>query len=440
MGKYGIFCFCSVLLLSGLCPAGGYPSEHFLIYSDLDPNYVGYARQAAESYYENLSDRYFPVGWEEPLTIYYSRTAGESRQLLKDHGFQEQAEYGFYIPKVPAAYVHCLDERGESLGWGPLYHELVHHFVRRNFRGAPEWFEEGLACFFGRQGQVGRLGPVITGPEPQVARVLKEKIDRGSRPNVKLLFSTKGRDFYEWPIGRSFAQLFFYWLYERGQLETYLANVRRKGFELSVLEQTVGGSFGKINMELLDFLRANCEAAGCVAEGLAAGDERRKQQAFGDALRARPDYLRARLELARSLYRCGDFGLCRKQLKTILTNPKGGYRRSAAALTGNSYYKQKAYERARSYYLQAWDCAENYPYKYRLAYRIGNCCYYLQDSAEAVKWYSSFLDNNWQQGEMAESMAYARKFIEQQKTAGRPPGRRQVPAGKCQGENTSVHR
>ena len=84
------------LLYSGLAlffvlsaSAEEYRSEHFVIHSDLDPRIVEIYQKNCEAFYESmLAGRYFRSGWQEPLTIYYSKTHSDTFKLYFEHGLK----------------------------------------------------------------------------------------------------------------------------------------------------------------------------------------------------------------------------------------------------------------------------------------------------------------------------------------------------------------
>ena len=411
MKKQIFLCVCWIVLLFTNAFAEDCQSDHFIIHSDLDPCYMQFVRANAEAYYENLQGRYFQTGWQKPLTIYYSRTQSDTQQLLDKDGHKIKVDYGFYESSTPAVYTHQFMNNGELGGWGTLFHEITHHFIQLNYRDPPAWFDEGLACFLGEQTRIVKGKITVGRPNPWREQILRNEIEQGRRPNIKRLFSSSTEQFNEWDLGCHFARAFFYWLHETGRLEQYLKNVQKKGYELSVLEETVSDSYGKINVELSKFIKKNCYAGAYLKDGRQTEDEAQKIQASLKALDLKPDYQAARLELAECYYRSRDYEKCRENLKQILDNPESIEYRQAAGLMANTYYNEKDYPKALDYYNKAWEYSDYYEYKYRLAYQIGNCCYYLKDPEGAKQWYKKFLDCKWEQESMKASADYARKYL-----------------------------
>jgi tetratricopeptide (TPR) repeat protein len=411
MKKQIFLCACCALLLFTNAFAENCQSDHFIISSDLDPCYVQFVRANAEAYYENLQGRYFQTGWQKPLTIYYSRTQSDTQQLLNKDGHATEVNYGLYESSIPAVYTHQFMNNGELSGWGTLFHEITHHFIQLNYRSQPAWFDEGLACFLGEQTLIVKGELTVGRPNPWREQILRNEIEQGRRPNIKRLFSSSTEQFNEWDLGCHFARAFFYWLHETGRLEQYLKNVQKKGYELSVLEETVSWSYGRINIGLSKFIKKDCYAGAYLKDGRQTEDQAQKIQAFLKALELKPDYQTARLELAECSYRSRDYENCRENLKQILDDPESIEYRQAAGLMANTYYNEKDYPKALEYYNKAWEYSDYYEYKYRLAYQIGNCCYYLKDPEGAKQWYKKFLDCKWEQESMKASADYARKYL-----------------------------
>jgi tetratricopeptide (TPR) repeat protein len=418
MKKQIFLCVCCALLLLTDAFAESGQSSHFVICSDLDPCYVQFIRANAEAYYENLQStghltagRYFQTVWAKPLTIYYSRTQSDTQQLLDKNGHKLKVSCGFYEPNTPAVYTHQFMNNGEPGSWGALFHEIAHHFIHLNYRSPPVWFDEGLACFLGEQTRIVKGKLTVGGPNPQREQILRNEIEQGRRLNIKRLLSSSTEQFNEWDLGCHFARAFFYWLHEIGRLEQYLKNVQKKGYELSVLEETTSDSYGKINVELSKFIKKDCFAGAYLKDGQQTEDEAQKIQAFLKALELKPDYHTARLELAECYYRSRDYENCRENLKQILDDLESIEYRQAASLMANTYYNQKDYSRALEYYNKAWEYSDYYEYKYRLAYQIGNCFYYLKDPEGAKQWYKKFLDCNWEPEKMKTAVDYAHKYL-----------------------------
>jgi Tfp pilus assembly protein PilF len=213
-------------------------------------------------------------------------------------------------------------------------------------------------------------------------------------------------------LGCHFARAFFYWLYETNQLKKYLKTVREKGYELPVLEEALSMSYGEVNVELLKFIKNDCYAGAYLKDGQDTEDNAQKIQSLKKALELKPDYQLARLELAECYYKNGDRKGCRDNLELILKDPQSAEYRPAACLMAGTYYDEADYSSAFEYYNKAWENSDYYEYKYRLAYKIGNCLYHMQDHECAKKWYKKFLDCKWEQDAMKSGEAYARKYIE----------------------------
>jgi len=417
MKKQVLLCFCCALLPFTSSFTEKCQKNHFTIHTDLNPLYVQFVQANAEAFYQNLQQRYFQTPWEEPLIIYYSETGSETLKLIKLQGHKDEAASGQYIASVPAVYAHRITNDGQPCGWSTLFHEITHHFIHQNFQNPPEWFNEGLASFLGEQTRIIKGKLTIACPDPKLGLMLKSTIEEGRRLSIRRLLSTSKESFYRWSVGPQFAQTFFYWLNDIGQLEQYLKNTQQKNYELSVLEKTLSRPYGKINTELAAFIKKNCYAPAYLEEGRQAKNKAQKELALLKALEIKPDYHAARLDLAKCYNRNKDYKKCRDYLKQILDTPESCHHRQAATLMGNTYYNQKDYLSALEYYIIAWEYSDLHEDKYRVAYQIGNSYYYLQDPENAKQWYQKFLDCNWEPKQMEAATNYAQKYIELTHTA-----------------------
>jgi len=408
--KHTLLYFGWIFLFSTNALAETYQSKHFVIYSDLDPRYVQFIQVNAEAFYANMEGRYFRTGWQKSLIIYYTKTEADTQKLLVEHGHKGGPGYGHYISSTPAIYTHRLMNNGEISGLGTLFHEITHHFIDLNYRNPPAWFNEGLACFLGERVRIVKGKLLVGQPNPWREQILRDKIEKGFKPNIERLFSTSTRQFYNWDVGYHFARAFFYWLHENGQLEHYLENVQKKGYKLSVLEETLSLSYGRINGELLKFIRKDCYAGAYLKDGQQDEDNTRKKELFLKALELKPDYEIAQRELALCYCRDKDYEKCKEYLQKILNDPNSIEYHDAAELMGYCYYTKKNYTQALEYYQKALEYSDYYEYKFELYYRMANCHHYLEDYSTAKQFHKMFLDGNWEPEKYEKKVAYAKEY------------------------------
>jgi tetratricopeptide (TPR) repeat protein len=440
MKKQILLSYVCALIFSAGAFAEKYESKHFIIHSDSNPRYITFVQTNVEKYYENLKGQYFSAGWKEPvtkpartirrkplpepepdplqilrqqhLTIYYSESESDTQRLLSEHGESREAADAYYIASVPAVYAHRMNNNGDLLGRGPLFREIINHFIHINSQKGPEWFKQELALFLGEQAKIVKGNLTFGEPNPSRKQHLRDKLEKeGIGDNVKRLFLASPEKFNSWEVGRAFTQVFFCWLHEKGQLKNYLQKVYSGGHKLPVLEETVNLRYGEIKNELEAFIKTNCSAVMFLEDGRRAEDQAQKKEAFLKALQIKPDYQPAQVELAKYYYYDKDYGKCRENLTEVLDDPQSIESRRAARMMGNMYYKEKDYLKAVEYYNKAWEYSDYYEYKYRVAYQIGNCYYYLKDDENAKKWYKSFLDSKWEANEMEKCADYARDFL-----------------------------
>ncbi|MHC4103770.1 MAG: hypothetical protein ACYSR9_02430 [Planctomycetota bacterium] len=410
MIRHILLCLGCVQLLLTSASGETYRSKHFIIHSDLDPRYVQIIQVNAEAFYANMKSPYFRTGARTPVTIYYSKNQSDTFKLLRKHGRKNKAHRSYYVHDKAAIYTHRFTNEGTVIEIGTLFHEITHHFVRANFKDPPAWFNEGLACFFGNETRIVKGRVMLGEPNPWREAKLRERIEKGIKPNLKKLFPMTQKQLYNWPVGYNFSRALFYWLYESRKLGEYLQNARRNGYEVWVLEQTMHKPVNEINKELLEFIQKDCYAGAFLREGKRSKSEAKKEEAFLKALKLKPNYRKAKLELARCYYRRGDYKQCRSWLWGILRFPESGEHRDAAEQMGHSYYEEKSYVKALEYYQKALEYSDYYECKYELYYWMANCYHYLKDRATAKELHKVFLDNNWEPEKDPRKVAYAKKY------------------------------
>lgn len=410
MRKRIILCFGWTLLSFISAFAETYESRHFVIHSDLDARYVHFVQANAEAYYENMAGRYFRTGGGKTLTIYYSKTQSGTFKLLREHGHKEKAHRSYYIRDKAAIYTHRFAKQGGIIDIGTLFHEITHHFVWANFKDPPAWFNEGLACFFGDETRIVKGKVKVGEPNPWRERELKERIEKGIKPNLKRLLVMTRKQLYNWPVGYHFSRALFYWLYENRKLEKYLENAQKNGYELWVLEKTVGKGVDEINKDLLAFIKKDCYAGAYLKDGRRTRDSAQKKEAFLKALELKPHYRKAQLELALCYYRSGDYKESRRWLGRILRGAESAEQGDAAKQMGHCYYEEANYVKALEYYQKALEYSDYYEYKYELYYWMANCHHRLKDYVTAKKLHKIFLDNNWEPEKYPQRAAYAKKY------------------------------
>jgi tetratricopeptide (TPR) repeat protein len=150
----GLTLGCSGLMPALTSPAQGGPpwtevtSEHFVVWTDLDPAEGREALAAFEGIYTALEDTAFPSsgGRPSPMNIVFFAREKDYYQ------FAPEATTALFVPALP----NDLDEVATMLMFGGLVeqtrltfqHELTHVFIRQSLGWAPPWLHEGLAEYY----------------------------------------------------------------------------------------------------------------------------------------------------------------------------------------------------------------------------------------------------------------------------------------------------
>jgi hypothetical protein len=291
-----------------------------------------------------------------------------------------------------------------------VFHEIIHRFVDLNYGRIATWFNEGVATFLGEQTRCvnGRL--TLGCANPWREQILRDMIGNGYKIDVNHLASLSSRQFYNQGKNYHPTRALFYWIYETGNLQQYLKDVKTEGYTVGVLEKTVGMSCEQINHQLQSFVLINCYPAAYYQDGLAAKTLETKKALFQKSLQIKPGYYPAQLELAQCYYSENDIEKCKTALASILHDPYCKEFLNATKLLACIEYKQKKYSNALKYFKDAWDSSFYYEYGYQIAFDIACCHHFLKDMANAKHWHRVFLDKNWNPEASKYKVDYAKKY------------------------------
>jgi tetratricopeptide (TPR) repeat protein len=397
------------------------PQNDFVtVEGDFNDNLIQIISDNANACFNNLNETYFQVEQEKPLKIYLLHTASDLHKLIEEHSSINRSELQqtrsgrdwFYVYSVPAVYTYIYSADDNQITLEPLFASIVEHFMARQFDDAPLWFRSGLISFFSTNARIDNGKFVPAGPCPRDGLVLRNEVESETRLNIKKLYISSDERFLEWPSGPHLATALFSWLYKNGHLVSYINLVKNKGYELEVLEEATGSSAGKINIDLKKYIESECCTAAYLADAQDAQDPQQKEGFLLEALKKIPDYPEAQLALARLYYGQGNYQSCQNALVPLLADPQDSRFLPAARLAAEVQYDLSNYAQARDYYQKAWDKAEDYIYKYQLAYKIANCCHYLNEPEVAAQWYKEFLELDFQSDRHPAAVSYAQKYVE----------------------------
>lgn len=388
-----------------------YPSEHFVIHSNLDPRFMEFVKTNAEAFYSSLAGTYFKDGWTEPLTIYYCESSEDVKEAMSQRGHEVFGDCWYYAEEAGAVYA-CRHEGGEDVGWQPLFGGIAGHFCKHNLKHMPWWFQQELCRFFGERAVIVD-GEVAFG----LGDLESEKVIAGKnvRMSVNRLYSERAKSFYVSDSGLNLARVLVHWLYSKGELFSYLNNCQRtrtdeKGSEVWVLEKTVGLEAEDISRELQDFSRREKTCEGYLAKAEAAEGEG-KESVLLEALNFDPGFARARLLLGSYYKDHGAYDLCIEHMKQIVGNGACVEYAEAAVVLGASYYSSKEYQQAVDTWIEARKHSKFDAYGYKTAFYIANSYYYMGDNERAGLWYDTYLKENWEPEVNAKLVAYAERFL-----------------------------
>lgn len=118
-------------------------TEHFHIYTNLDPDSLNYYEHFLEGFFDYFNSRYFKIGQKRRLKVYLFEDT-TSYKPYAESVRRHYTRYGFYT----GPWVNIIVVNRDS-GLGTTTHELVHHFIATSFAAEPpKWVDEGIATFF----------------------------------------------------------------------------------------------------------------------------------------------------------------------------------------------------------------------------------------------------------------------------------------------------
>ncbi len=397
------------------------PQKNFVtVEGDFNDKLIQIISDNANDCFNSLNETYFQTESVKPLKIYLLKTQADVQKLGEDNGPSASSESlqtrsdrdWFYVYSVPAVYTYISSADSNHITLEPLFSSIVENFIAQRFDDAPLWFRSGLVSFFSTNARIDNGKFVPAGPCPRAGLALKAEVEADIRLNIKKLYISSDERYREWPTGPYLADALFSWLYKNGYLANYINLVKDKGYELEVLEEATGSSAGKLNIDLKKYIESECCTAAYLAEAQDAQEPQEKEKFLLEAIKKIPDYPEAQLALARLYYGQGNYQACQTALGPLLAEPQDSRYLPAARLAAEVQYDLGNYAQARDYYQKAWDKAEDYVYKYQLAYKIANCCHYLNEPKTAAQWYNRFLELDFQSDRHPSAVSYAKKYVE----------------------------
>ncbi len=135
---------------------------------------------------------------------------------LKLWGVSPDTPFGYYSPTNKVVVMNI------ATGGGTLVHEIVHPFMRSNFRKCPDWFNEGMGSLYEQSGQ--RNGTIVGLTNWRLAG-LQKAVQQKKLPSFRYLITEP--DFYGQTYGYSQARYLCYYLQQKGLLRTFYQTFRK---------------------------------------------------------------------------------------------------------------------------------------------------------------------------------------------------------------------
>ena len=164
---------------------------------------------------QRLQEAYFPREPDDIIEIWLFGDANSyMRNAKRFFNDTPDTPYGYYSPSHRALIMNI------ATGGGTLIHEIVHPFMRSNFRACPAWFNEGMGSLYEQASE--RDGDIIGLTNWRLAG-LQDALRANRVPSFETLMATTDEEFYEQDPGSNYAQARYlmYYLQEKGLLHDY---------------------------------------------------------------------------------------------------------------------------------------------------------------------------------------------------------------------------
>jgi hypothetical protein len=188
----------------------------FVVVGDGPPDDVkGICERTVRWTVTSLKRDYFQRDPDEIITIWLFKNDASYRKYTKEvFNDTPTTPYGYYSAAHRALIMNI------ATGTGTLVHEIVHPYVRANFRNCPAWFNEGLGSLYEQCGE--RDGHIIGYPNWRLPG-LQRAIKANAVPSFQELTSTTTEEFYGEDKGTNYAQARYlcYYLQEQGKLTQF---------------------------------------------------------------------------------------------------------------------------------------------------------------------------------------------------------------------------
>lgn len=230
-------------------------TAHYIIRTDADQTFADWVAHHAElirRLYDSIFKGSVPEGGPKkfPIIVYKNKEEYHKNGGPKGAG-------GHYDPEFRQLYLFRYEKDSDTTL--VLYHEGFHQYLDPYVKRAPQWFNEGLADYFGpaQYAKEGREEGMRIVPNPWRLRLIQHVLGQnGARPLKQLMLMSQAEMYEEETVGVNYAQAwsFIYFLCEYDGrkyfpiLGRYFKELKKgKDNEAAYKE-----SFGKEDMDVLE--------------------------------------------------------------------------------------------------------------------------------------------------------------------------------------------
>ena len=211
----------------------------FVVIGDEPPASVRrWAVQTVKWAVDRLKKDFFKKDPDEILDIWLFKDKKSYRKHTKEiFGDDPTTPFGY------CSHTHGALIMNIATGGGTLVHEIVHPFMRSNFRACPAWLNEGMGSLYE---QCRDVGGHIHGLTNWRLRGLKKAIRSRSVPSFKKLTAMSDHQFYNLDKGTNYSQSRYlcYYLQQKGLLvklyHAFNADQKDDPTGFKILKKTLG--------------------------------------------------------------------------------------------------------------------------------------------------------------------------------------------------------
>ncbi len=391
---YSVWLLCLPLACFGQI----HSSANFIVQSQDEDTLVQQFTLQAQTHYDHLCKSFFSVGFSQPQSI----------QLMT--GVTTDATTT--IDRPDNQWQLSIDTNSPCR-WNDLYKLIASKLIQINNPSAPEWFKLSLANFLSHNVRMTESQIIFSAIPLKYDYSLANKITSDTVGNIKKLLSVSSKDRLPVDCEDFLACHIFHWLFSSNNLAAYLTNTRTTGYSIKILKDSSSTTLGQMKSELETAIAQKQQLSQAYNQAIIAETIDQQIQQLCHLVMVNQNCHYGVLQLAKRYNNSGQYQLCRSLLEKLSQDTDCVYASYAFALIGETYYNELQYQQALVNCQKAWKLSALDDNRFRLAYRIGHCYFYLGNKSFASYWYNQFLETEPDNfgGQMSDCIDFAKDFV-----------------------------